>query len=405
MAGVNSRGAILIVAAVTAVCTSDLAGRGIGEIPPWSEGQGAAGYVPGAQVAGPVPGQAWASKTPDDAGLDRRGLEAFSAGIGGRGVVVRGGYLVYAWGDPARRGDIASAAKPIYGFFLFKAVVSRRLSSIDVDAVTYAPGLTTLNPGLGHKDRRITFRHFATQTSGYGVTDVPGAAFDYNDWQMALFWDTLFLGVWRTSYREVDRAVLERELCDTIQCEDAPTFLAFGAEDRAGRVAISPRDFARFALLYLRGGVWNDTVLLPVAVVRESLQSPLPNSLPQTAGVPAPMLPNQRTIGSTTIPDNQTDHLGSYSFMWWVNGIDRQGRRLWPDAPLDAFMASGHGARRAAVVIPSLDLVATWNDTNISGWPAANQALEALLASVRSRPVAASATDAPHGRASAGRAR
>jgi hypothetical protein len=46
-------------------------------------------------------------------------------------------------------------------------------------------------------------------------------------------------------------------------------------------------------------------------------------------------------------------------------------------------MASGHGARRAAAVIPSLDLVAAWNDTTINGWPAANQALKALLASVK----------------------
>jgi hypothetical protein len=83
------------------------------------------------------------------------------------------------------------------------------------------------------------------------------------------------------------------------------------------------------------------------------------------------------------VPDNQTDHLGSYSFMWWVNGVDREGRRLLPDAPPDTFMASGHGARRVAVVVPSLDLVATWNDTNVNGWPAANQAIKALLASVK----------------------
>ena len=332
---------------------------------------------------GPVPGAAWTMAEPAAAGLDRAALETFAQGIGGRGVVVRHGRLVFRWGDASRRGDIASAAKPLYGFFLFKAVASGRLGSIDVPAVTYAPGLATLNPALAFKDRRITFRHFATQTSNYGVREAPGAAFDYNDWQMALFWDTLFLGVWHSSLADVDREVLDRELCRAIQCEDAPTFLAFGPTDRAGRLAISPRDLARFALLYLRGGEWNGTTVLPAAMVRESLHSPLPNSVPQTAGVAAPMLPGQRTIGSTRVPDNQTDHFGSYSFMWWVNGIDRTGRRLLPDAPSDTFMASGHGARRAAVVIPSLDLIATWNDTTIDGWPAANGALKDLLASVK----------------------
>jgi CubicO group peptidase (beta-lactamase class C family) len=332
---------------------------------------------------GPVPGATWTIASPDAEDLDAKALEAFSRAFGGRGVVVRRGQLVYQWGEAARRGDVASAAKPVYGFFLFKAIASGRLDSLDVRASTVVPELEALNPPLGFKDRRITFRHVATQTSGYGVTEAPGAAFDYNDWQMALFWDTLFLGVWRTSYAEVDRAVLDPELCDLIHCEDDPTFLAFGEADRAGRLAISPRDFARVALLYLRGGIWNNTQVLPAAMVRESLHSPLPNSIPQTTGVAAPMLPGQRTIGSSRVPDNQTDHLGSYSFMWWVNGVDREGRRLLPDAPPDTFMASGHGARRVAVVVPSLDLVATWNDTNVNGWPAANQAIKALLASVK----------------------
>ena len=46
-------------------------------------------------------------------------------------------------------------------------------------------------------------------------------------------------------------------LTDLIGCEDNPTFMAFGEQDRPGRLGISPRDFARFGLLYLRGGMWN----------------------------------------------------------------------------------------------------------------------------------------------------
>ena len=79
------------------------------------------------------------------------------------------------------------------------------------------------------------------------------------------------------------------------------------------------------------------------------------------------MIPGQRSIGSKRIPDNQCDHLGSYSFMWWINGVDRNAQKLLPDAPDDTFMASGHGSKRAVVVIPSLDLIVSWNDTNISG--------------------------------------
>ncbi len=334
--------------------------------------------------ASPVfPGSTWTTRSPAEAGLDATGLEAFSRRVGGRGAIVRGGYLVYTWGDAAARGDIASAAKPIYGHFLFTASAKGRLKSLDDKVVDFVPGLARLNPDLGNKDRDVTFRHFATQTSGYGVTERPGAAYDYNDWQMALFWDTLFLRVWRASLETVDADVLRRELCDVIQCEDDPTFMAFGAKDRPGRVAISPRDLARFALLYLRGGRWGRTPLLPAAVVREIVQRPLPNAIPRTTGLAAQMLPGQRTIGSRVVPDDQTDHLGSYSFMWWVNGLDREGRRLLPDAPLDTYLASGHGSRRAAAVVPSLDLIATWNDTTLNGWADTNLALKTLVAAAR----------------------
>jgi len=57
---------------------------------------------------------------------------------------------------------------------------------------------------LAFKDRAITWRHLANQTSCYGVTEAPGTAFCYNDWQMSLFWDTLFLEVYGATYENVD---------------------------------------------------------------------------------------------------------------------------------------------------------------------------------------------------------
>jgi len=351
-------------------------------------GSGATGGTAGASGGGGgkpgvVPGATWTTKPPADVGLGEAALGAFSSSIGGRGVVVRNGYLAYSWGNASQKGDIASAAKPIYGFFLFDAVEKKLIGSIDEKVAPLIPGLAALNPSLGNKDANITFRHFSTQTSCYGVTEEPGKAFDYNDWQMALFWDTLFLKVWGATYDDVDAKVLGPELCAVIQCEDQPTFLAFGKNDRPGRVAISPRDFARFGLLYLRGGSWDGTTLLPSAVVTQIVTSPLPNSIPQTQGNEAELLAGQRSIGSTTKPDNQTDHLGSYSFMWWINGVDRNGKTLLPDAPTDTYMASGHGSKRAVVVIPSLDLVVSWNDTSISDFAQANQALKLLMAAVQ----------------------
>ncbi|HYE98440.1 MAG TPA: hypothetical protein VEJ18_05980, partial [Planctomycetota bacterium] len=311
-----------------------------------------------------TPGATWETRTPAQVGLDAAKLDQVRTYLGGRGFISRYGYQVYSWGDVAQRADIASAAKPIYAHFLFKAVEEGKLAGVDAKANAW-------ETRLSGKDANITFRHFATQTSCYGVTETPGAAFDYNDWQMALFWDTLFLKVYAATLSDVDGTVLRPRLATPLGCQDAPTFLAFGANDRPGRVAISVRDHARFGLLYQRKGDWGGTRLLSQANSTTAVASPLPLSIPRTAGVAAPMLSGQRTIGSSTIPDNQTDHHGSYSWLWWVNGVRRDGRRFWPDAPTDVYASLGHAnGKRGVAVMPSQEIVIAWNDTTLDQKPA-----------------------------------
>jgi hypothetical protein len=68
------------------------------------------------------PGVSWTFKTPDELGLNTAKLDVARDYIGGRGCVVRHGYMGYTWGDQAYRQDIASACKPWFSHFLFKAV-------------------------------------------------------------------------------------------------------------------------------------------------------------------------------------------------------------------------------------------------------------------------------------------
>ncbi len=336
-----------------------------------------------ADEAGPVyPGRAWASKPPAEVGLAADRLKAFSDYVGGFGCVVRQGYLVYTWGDASRRMDVASAAKPVYAHLLFKAVEDGRIFNLDEPVCKWEPRLKHINPELGCKDSRITWCHMANQVSCYGLVEEPGTAYAYNDWQMALLWDTLFTKVYEAAYLTVDSQVLHPLLTDLIECQDNPTFLAFGVQDRPGRLAISPRDFARFGLLYLRGGRWKDEQLLSPEYAGMAVTDPLPNAIPRAGGEAADMIPGQRTIGSKIIPDNQTDHMGSYSWLWWLNGVDRAGKRHWPDAPVDTFGCFGHGGKRAMVVIPGLDLIVSWNDTRINSREMENAALGLLLGAV-----------------------
>jgi hypothetical protein len=341
------------------------------------------------------PGAAWQFKRPAEVGLDPTRLDVFRNYLGGRGCVARYGYMAYTWGDQSLRQDIASACKPWFSHFLFKAVEDGRLSNLDELAVNWEPCLNSINSALGFKDRSITFRHMANQVSCYGVRESPGTAFDYNDWQMALFVDMLFLKIYGATWSTVDDSVLRPMLTDILECQDNPTMVAFGSGDRPGRIRVSVRDFARFGLLYLRKGNWKGTQLISREHAVMAVSSPVPNSIPRTAGQVAEMCPGQRTIGSTAIPDNQTGHHGSYSWLWWVNGITPTGERYWPDAPADTYGAFGHAnGQRAVVVIPSHDLVVSWNDTTLgSKADNPNQALKRLVAAVLPKEAQMSSND------------
>ena len=327
------------------------------------------------QLTSRFPGKTWRRAVPQELSLDPARLDAFRESVGGRGCIVRHAALAFGWGDAEQRGDVASAAKPIYAHFLARAIAAKKIEGFDEPVVKWEPRLERLNASLSFKDRRITWRHLVSQTSCYAVREMPGTAFDYSDFNIALFFDTLFLRVYQTTYQNVDE-LLRRELTDLLECEDRPTFLAFGPENRPGRLAISVRDMARFGLLYLHKGYWKNQPLLDERVATQLVGSPLPALLPRTKGQSAEMIPGQRSIGGG---NNQTDHFGSYSFAWWTNDIDREGTRHWPDAPPGTFAALGHGGERALVVIPSLDIVVSWNDAAVEGREKQNRALQLLL--------------------------
>ncbi len=303
------------------------------------------------------PGTTWEVRSPEAAGLSREKLTALAQLVGGRGCVVRHGCMVFTWGDQRKSSDVASAFKPLLSTLLFVAIQEGRLGSVDDRVADFEPRLKTLNDG---KDAAISWRHLASQTSGYGLAEPPGAAYAYNDYALTLYYDTLTEKVFRTKGTEV----LRTRLAEPLQFEDHHTFNAFGPDNRPGRLALSVRDFARFGLLCLRGGRWHDRQLLPPALLRQALDSPLSADTPLTRDEPADMLPGQRTMGGKR---NITPvGPGYYSFNWWLNRTNRNGQRLYVDAPPDTILASGHGGRRTLWIIPSLDLIVCWNDSRIA---------------------------------------
>jgi len=319
-----------------------------------------AGMTPSATRAAAqrvVPGRTWLQAEPEEVGLRRDRLDALAALVQGRGCVVRHGRLAYSWGDITRSEDVASAVKPVISVLLLLAVSEGRLKSPDGRVADVVPELKNLNRG---KDAGITWRHLASQTSGYGLIERPGEAYAYNDYALALYYDALMDGV----YKEDGTSVLRSRIAEPLQFEDRYSFDAFGRQDRRGRLTVSVRDFARFGLLCLRDGRWGDRQVLPKGLIRRSLSSVVPSSMPRSSGKDADMLPGQRTLGGGK---NQTPTgPGYYSFNWWVNGIGPGGKRLYVDAPPDMYLAGGHGGMRMLIMMPSLDIVVSWNDSPIN---------------------------------------
>ena len=90
----------------------------------------------------------------------------------------------------------------------------------------------------------------------------------------------------------------------------------------------TPRDWARFGLLYLQDGVWQGERILPPGWVKYST-------------TPTPLAPR-----------------GEYGALFWLNAgspSDPEDRR-WPSAPPDAFAATGFQEQKV-IIIPSRRLV------------------------------------------------
>jgi len=90
----------------------------------------------------------------------------------------------------------------------------------------------------------------------------------------------------------------------------------------------TPRDWARFGLLYLQGGVWQEQRILPEGWVTYS-------------ATPTPQAPR-----------------GQYGAHFWLNAgsASNPADRVWPQVPADAFFADGYQGQRV-VIIPSRKLV------------------------------------------------
>lgn len=132
----------------------------------------------------------------------------------------------------------------------------------------------------------------------------------------------------RLGGRERYRALLHDRLFAPLGIKTAmPEFDASGTWIASSFIHATARDFARFGLLYLRGGVWEGKQFLPADWVNAAR--------------------------SPTTASN-----GYYGALFWLNATDRATGKpaITPLLPTDTFFARGFGGQLIAIV-PSRDAV------------------------------------------------
>jgi len=289
------------------------------------------------------------------------------------GVIIHHGAIIAQWGDPSRIDMAHSVTKSMLSSIIGVAFDRGMIHDLNDPVRDYVPPvLPYRSPGLDKSDRlttpdflplfdtphnrTITWDHMLRQTSDWEGTlwgkpdwadrpgadpstwttrprNPPGSVYKYNDVRVNAL-ALAALNVWRRPLPQV----LKETIMDPIGASN--TWRWFGYENSwvvldgvavqsmtggghwGGGLFINALDMARFGLLTLHRGRWNDRQLLSDRWV---------------------------TMALTPTPAEPT-----YGFMNWFLNTDR---KLLPSAPASAFTHIGNGANEI-YVDPEHDLVA-----------------------------------------------
>jgi len=278
------------------------------------------------------PGDEWETRSPSDFSMSENAFDELAAMVGGSGMIVREGYVIYTWGNPATDVNWASASKPVTSTMLWMAVDEGRCS-LDTQVGAYLTNGTV-------KDEMITLHQLANMISGYSRAEWPGLAWAYNDHAIQLFGHLVYEEIFGMS----PQAAFESRLSvlgfqDPIDVSD----------DQIGRIrSMSIRDFARIGHLWLNRGNWNGTQL-----VSDHFFDLVTNQVPGDLATTPDDFDESWDLGTFGGPDDQLSWgPGHYGYTFWVNTND-----LWPGLWPRAFQANGHWGLEMCTVIPELDLV------------------------------------------------
>ena len=236
------------------------------------------------------PSQHWDRVDPKPAGWSTDMLaraRVHSRRIGSSAVVVvQRGRVIAEWGDVSRNSLSASIRKSLLSALIGIAIDEKRLALGDT---LEQLGIDDKEPALTSSEKQATVADLLTSRSGvYHPVDLeptavaalrplrgshpPGTFWYYNNWDFnalgTIYEKVTGDGIFTAFERRIARAIgLQDFKADGCRYGDARRSLH---RDYAFRM--SARDLARFGLLYLRGGLWENRQVVPSDWVAESVR-------------------------------------------------------------------------------------------------------------------------------------
>ncbi len=267
---------------------------------------------------------------------------------GGSGLITRGGRVVMSWGPTGDRYDLKSSTKS-FGTTILGLAVQDGLVGTQNSALSHYAGFgvpPASNAGTGWLDD-ITLGQLATHTGGFtkpadfiDLIYQPGTAWSYSDGGANWLADVLTV-----KFGQDLRTVLFQRVLNDLGVTSSglvwrdnqyrgTTIEGIPRREFGAGISASVDVMARMGYLYLRGGRWEGSQIIPQAFV-DAARAPVPGVM----GLPV--------LDTANFP-NASNH---YGMLWWNNGDG-----TLPYVPTDAYWSWGLG-ESFIIVIPSLDIV------------------------------------------------
>ena len=315
------------------------------------------------QPANVFPGQEWTLSNPKEQGMDPakfqqalKYLESHSLHNGNRElVVIRNGYLVHAGKNADSVHNIWSCSK-IFTSTALGLLIDDGVINLDDLAHEY-------EPLLKEQYADVSFRHFATMTSGYSASgESRWEDVDYADWSWTpykpeepyfppgtayAYWDEAQMMFGRVLTRVLQRTMhdfLTERITRPIgmgEWQWHPEKEVDGLQINNGctNVHVNALQLARWGWLFLNEGNWNRQQLISREWVAMATSVQVPSTIPVAD------TDRKSTVGP-----------GCYGFNWWVNSRMADGSLKLPGAPEGCYFASGHNNNKC-IVIPGWNMV------------------------------------------------